>query len=203
MGNHIHFVISSEPTKPNIDPTEKVALKQAQDAVSFAKSKAGEDISSVYASAVFSTDGLYLETKEISALGDSTIGANKIKTIKDLDEVVNHWLTHPDEKLLSGFNTAQQIRSRIDGSEIKRDTSIVKPEELSSVLDSVGELAQRMLQFERTAGRDWTVSAGDYLFDEQFHHFGVSWIDEDAVYFAMEASANHRLWVTRLEVITP
>ena len=201
MGQHIHFVISSEPTKPNIDPTEKVAAKQAQDAVAFAKSKAGESVSSVYASAVFSTDGFYLETKEVSAFGGKAIGADKIKTIKDLDGVVNNWLTRADETLLGGFATAGSIHERLSRSDI--DSTIVNPDDLSSVLVSVAELAQRMLQFERIADRDWSISAGDYLFDEQFDHFGVSWVDEDAVYFAIEASPNHRLWVTRLEVTTP
>ena len=201
MGKHIHFVISSESTKTNIDPSQKTALKHAQDAVAFAKGKSGEEISSVFASAVFSTDGFYLETKEVSALGDTTIGADKIKTIKDLDEVVNNWLTRPDDKLISGFAMAETIHKRISGSDI--DSTIVNQDELSSVLDSVSSLAQRMIQFEMLGDRDWSVSAGDYLFGDQFAHFGVSWIDEDSVYFAMKASPNHRLWVTRLEVMTP
>jgi len=201
MSKHIHFVISSEPTKPNIDPTEKVALKTAQEAVAFAKEKSGESISSVFASAVFSTDGFYTETKEVSALGDTTIGADKIKTIKDLDEVVNNWIARSDATLLSGFAMAETIHERLSASDI--DASIVNEDELTSVLISVQELAQRMLQLERIGDRQWSVSAGDYLFDEQVDHFGVSWVNEDAVYFAMEASPNHRLWVTRLEVIIP
>jgi hypothetical protein len=201
MGKHIHFVVSSEPTKPNIDPTAKVALKTAQEAVAFAKEKSGEAISSVFASAVFSTDGFYLETKEVSALGDTTIGADKIKTIKDLDEVVNNWISRSDATLLSGFAMAETIHERLSASDI--DGTIVNEDELTSVLISVQELAQRMLQLERIGDRQWSVSAGDYLFDEQVDHFGVSWVNEDAVYFAMQASPNHRLWVTRLEVITP
>jgi hypothetical protein len=201
MGKHIHFVVSSEPTKPNIDPTEKVALKTAQEAVAFAKEKSGEEISSVFASAVFSTDGFYTETKEVSALGDTTIGADKIKTIKDLDEVVNNWIARPDATLLSGFAMAETIHERLSVSDI--DGTIVNEDELTTVLISVQELAQRMLQLERIGERQWSVSAGDYLFDEQVDHFGVSWVNEDAVYFAMQASPNHRLWVTRLEVITP
>ena len=202
MGNNIHFVISSEPTKPNFDPNKSVALKRAQDAVALAKEKSGDKISSVYASAVFSTDGFYLETKEVSALGDSTIGANKIKTIKDLDEVVNDWIANPDAKLISGLAMAEDIHERISGTEIGTDT-IVTPEELDSVLVSVAELAQRMFQLDRTKGRKWTISAGDFVFDEQFEHFGVTWTDSDAMVVAMEALTNHRLWVTRLEVITP
>jgi hypothetical protein len=202
MGKHIHFVISSEPTKPNFDPTKKVALKFAQDAVAFAKEKSREEISSVFASAVFSTDGFYLETREVSALGDTTIGADKIKTIKDLDEVVNYWIAHPDDKLINGLAMAEDIRERIGGDEIAADT-IVTPEELASVSVSVIELAQRMFQLSRIKNRKWTVSAGDFLFDEEFQHFGVSWANSDAMAVAMEALTNHRLWVTRLEVITP
>ncbi len=201
MGQHIHFVISSEPTKPNIDPTEKSALKFAQDAVAFAKEKSGDSVSSVYASAVFSTDGFYIETREVSAFGAKAIGADKIKTIKDLDEVVNNWLTRPDATLLSGFASAETIHERLSNTDI--DGSIVKPEELSVIVDSVAELAQRMLQFEHLGDREWSISSGDHIFDEQFSHFGVSWLNEDAVYFAMKASPNHRLWITRLEVTTP
>jgi hypothetical protein len=202
MGNNIHFVISSEPTKPNFDPTKKVALKFAQDAVAFAKEKSGDSVSSVYASAVFSTDGFYLETKEVDSFGNGNIGANKIKTIKDLDEVVNHWISRPDDNLINGLAMAEDIRQRIGGDEIAADT-IVTPEELDSVLLSVEELAQRMFQLDRTKGRKWTISAGDFVFDEQFNHFGVSWANSDAMVVAMEALTNHRLWVTRLEVITP
>lgn len=202
MGNNIHFVISSEPTKPNFDPTKSVALKRAQDAVALAKEKSGEKISSVYASAVFSTDGFYLDTKEVNAFGKDAVGPNKIKTIKDLDEVVNNWIANPDDKVISGLSMAEDIRNRISGTEIDPDT-IVTPEELDSVLVSVAELAQRMFQLERTKGRKWSISAGDFVFDEQFEHFGVSWTDSDAMVVAMEALTNHRLWVTRLEVITP
>ncbi|CAB5220886.1 hypothetical protein UFOVP357_43 [uncultured Caudovirales phage] len=202
MNNHTHFVISSEPTKPNLDPTKKIALKFAQEAVAFAKQKAGEDVSSLYASAVFSTDGFYHETKEVGALGDESVGADKIKTIKDLDEVVNHWISKPDARLLSGLAMAEDIHERISGTEIDTDT-IVTPEELASVSVSVIELAQRMFQLDRTKGRKWTVSAGDFLFDEQFEHFGVSWADSDAMAVAIEASPNYRLWITRLEVTTP
>jgi hypothetical protein len=202
MGNNIHFVISSEPTKPNFDPTKSVALKHAQDAVALAKEKSGDKISSVYASAVFSTDGFYLETKEVNAFGEDAIGPNKIKTIKDLDEVVNDWIANPDDRVISGLSMAEDIHERISGNEINTDT-IVTPEELDSVLVSVAELAQRMFQLDRTRGRKWSISAGDFVFDEQFEHFGVSWKDSDAMVVAMEALTNHRLWVTRLEVITP
>jgi hypothetical protein len=202
MRENIHFVISSESTKPNIDPTKKVALKRAKEAVELAKQKSGEDISSVYASAVFSTDGFYLETNEVGAFGGKEIGANKVKTIKDLDEIVNHWITNADDQLLGGFKMAGSIHDRLKGTLIDTD-AIVTADELSSVLVSISELAQRMKQLERIKNREWSVSAADYLFDEQFDHFGVSWCDSDAMVVAMEALANHRLWVVRLEVTNP